>query len=314
MDHGKARAQNASSSWPHNAPARALWPAFATELGEIVGYALKHWPVDPARVYATGLSLGGFGVWAAASANPGMFAALVPICGAFTLPVSHDVGLSALLSRSKFAAVKAEEIAPLRELPVWLFHGDRDKTVDINGSKAAFAALGGRPSPHLQMTIYKDVGHHCWKAAYSTPDLYTWMLKHKQDIDASGGSRIANGSLLGVRERSRSRDSADSRIVDIARRDLHSMQALLPALGPAEVLSEEDDDDDSGDEDTEDMHRKQVARWMRTHIRRAHLASTSTPRGGVAESSKPGGGAPSRDTERERGEKEGQSDAWAIAQ
>lgn len=37
---------------------------------------------DPARVYLTGMSMGGYGTWDLAVRQPGLFAALVPICAA----------------------------------------------------------------------------------------------------------------------------------------------------------------------------------------------------------------------------------------
>lgn len=40
--------------------------------------------VDPARVYLTGVSMGGVGTWALAAAYPKLFAAIVPICGGKT--------------------------------------------------------------------------------------------------------------------------------------------------------------------------------------------------------------------------------------
>jgi len=284
--------------------------------------ALKRWPVDQARIYATGLSLGGFGVWAAASANPGLFAAVVPICGGFTLPVSEDLGLTALLNRAKLA-VKAEEIAPLRNLPVWLFHGDRDKIVDVNGSKAAFDAMSGaehnngkrrRLDARLAITIYKDMGHHCWKTAYSNPELYKWLLQHRlqmQAIEAEPTSRRsalpkAAAKLLGVHAQLRPHDGVDIRHEDMLHQDLHEMQPLLPIVEPVEqwerVTGEEDDESGGEEEAEEDKHRKRVAWSMRALIRRAHPAAKLASRtAGAVGTSNPGGGG--RDVERAHGEK-----------
>ena len=38
-------------------------------------------PVDPRRVYVTGISMGGFGTWDIVPRMPGFFAAMMPICG-----------------------------------------------------------------------------------------------------------------------------------------------------------------------------------------------------------------------------------------
>lgn len=43
---------------------------------------LVKYPVDPERVYLTGLSMGGFGTWFWATAHPGRFAAIAPFAAA----------------------------------------------------------------------------------------------------------------------------------------------------------------------------------------------------------------------------------------
>lgn len=48
--------------------------------------AMRDFRVDPRRVYLTGLSMGGTGVWSIAARHPGLFAALAPICGALHFP------------------------------------------------------------------------------------------------------------------------------------------------------------------------------------------------------------------------------------
>ncbi|MFM7411593.1 MAG: alpha/beta fold hydrolase, partial [Planctomycetota bacterium] len=37
-------------------------------------------PVDPRRIYLTGLSMGGYGSWELAARHPDRFAAVLPIC------------------------------------------------------------------------------------------------------------------------------------------------------------------------------------------------------------------------------------------
>jgi thiol-disulfide isomerase/thioredoxin len=64
----------------------------------------RDYAVDPARVYLTGLSMGGEGTWSLAAAHPKRWAAIVPICG------GGDPG-----------------IAPrIKHIPCWCFHGDAD--------------------------------------------------------------------------------------------------------------------------------------------------------------------------------------------
>ena len=55
-------------------------------LHEVVADAEKRWPVDPAKIYAAGFSIGGSMVWDLACHAPQGFAAFLPVSGAFWLP------------------------------------------------------------------------------------------------------------------------------------------------------------------------------------------------------------------------------------
>jgi predicted peptidase len=111
-------------------------------------------PVDPGRIYLTGLSMGGMGVWELAARYPDRFAALIPICG---------IGGPWFASR-------------LAEIPVWAFHNEDDQAVPVSGTTEvveAIKAAGG----NARMTIKPTGGHDSWTAAYDDPQLYAWMLE-----------------------------------------------------------------------------------------------------------------------------------------
>ena len=118
---------------------------------------LKDYPIDPDRFYLTGLSMGGYGSWALAAAQPGIFAAVAPICGGGS----------------------PADASKLKSLPIWVFHGGKDNTVPIAQSERmvdAITALGG----NIKFTIYPDAGHDSWTATYDNPELYEWFLQHKR--------------------------------------------------------------------------------------------------------------------------------------
>lgn len=117
----------------------------------------ERYRVDRDRIYVTGLSMGGFGAWALAAADPGRFAAAVPICGG---------GDPAWVSR-------------LKNLPLWVFHGAQDDTVPIARSEEmvqALQAVGG----NVEFTVYPKAGHDCWTETYDDPRLYEWLLRHRR--------------------------------------------------------------------------------------------------------------------------------------
>jgi predicted peptidase len=112
--------------------------------------------VDACRIYLTGLSMGGFGVFETAMYAPGRFAALAPICG------GGDVRRAALIAH----------------IPTWVFHGALDDIVPIEHSERMVAALrtaGGNP----RYTVYPNAQHDSWTETYNNPEFYSWLLEHQ---------------------------------------------------------------------------------------------------------------------------------------
>ncbi|CAK9048555.1 Polycystin-2 (Curly up) (Cup) (Polycystic kidney disease 2 protein homolog) (Transient receptor potential cation channel subfamily P member 2) [Durusdinium trenchii] len=162
-------------------PEDAVWPALAEQVVALTREVLETFKLDASRCYVTGLSMGGFGAWAAASLAPTLYTALVAVCGGFTRPLPRDTSLNAMLQLAKVAP-KEEDLEKLRELPVWLFHGLKDKIVDPDGSLLLYEALGGkaRGRAKLKLTKYEDLGHTVWTSAYKTSELFPWLLRQRR--------------------------------------------------------------------------------------------------------------------------------------
>lgn len=118
---------------------------------------VRNYRVDPERIYLTGLSMGGFGVWALAARHPERYAAVIPVCGG---------------GETKWAS-------KLRDLPIWAFHGALDESVPVKRSQDmidAITAAGGSP----RLTIYPEAKHDSWTATYANDEIYTWLLAHRR--------------------------------------------------------------------------------------------------------------------------------------
>ena len=113
--------------------------------------------VDRNRIYLTGLSMGGFGTWRLACDYPDRFAAIAPICG----------------------RGNPEKVEAIRHLPIWVFHGQQDKTVPLKNSQDMVDALKALGSD-VKFTVYPGAGHDSWTETYNNPELYEWMLKQKR--------------------------------------------------------------------------------------------------------------------------------------
>jgi predicted peptidase len=114
----------------------------------------KEYKIDGQKLYLTGLSMGGFGTWSLAAADPKRWAAIVPICGAG--------------DPSKAEAIK--------DIPCWAFVGSNDSPKLVQGTRDMVAAMkkaGGEP----RFSEFPYVGHNSWDPAYVTPELYPWLLK-----------------------------------------------------------------------------------------------------------------------------------------
>lgn len=166
---------------------RDMW--WADSMAEVAMAALKQaqkeFHGDSARIYLTGLSMGGYGTWYLAGKYPGKFAALAPICGGILMP-------------EKARAQSPDDNSPYLEAakkigktPVWIFHGGDDPVVPVTESRRMAEAaktlmeqdaVNTHPQAMTEnlaeviYTEYPGVGHNSWEKAYAEPDLMTWML------------------------------------------------------------------------------------------------------------------------------------------
>lgn len=115
-------------------------------------------PVDPDRIYLTGLSMGGYGAWELAMRRPELFAALAPCCG----------------------GGDESQAARLKDLPVWTAHGDGDTVVWPIRTRRMVEAVkqaGGK----IQYTEYAGVGHNSWTPFYADVNgVVPWMFEQRR--------------------------------------------------------------------------------------------------------------------------------------
>ena len=148
-------------------PRNLDWSMILPALESLVLHVLKTFRVDADRVYLTGFSMGGFGVWALATEYPHLFAAVAPICG----------GGRPLLDFP-------DRLRNIVRLPIWCFHGEQDEEIPVRETLKLVEALtmfGG----DVRCTVYPGVGHDSWTQTYDDPELYEWFLRHKRQVPQS---------------------------------------------------------------------------------------------------------------------------------
>ena len=153
------------------------WPRFVAALIDHILEGPDKYKVDPNRIYLTGLSRGGVGVYSFAGDpiynRPNKLAAIAPISCLLEYPTD-----ACLISS--------------REIPVWAFHGKEDTVVPYSFGLHAFNSVqdcdNPRPVADIVFTTYENDGkyHDAWIPAYDTshkyhnPNLYEWFLQHSR--------------------------------------------------------------------------------------------------------------------------------------
>jgi predicted peptidase len=142
--------------------------------------SIKEFRGDPKRIVLTGLSAGGNGTWSLASRFPDRFAAIVPVCGFIFkfkgLTSGVDYPALAPADGGDPYAFIAKRVS---KIPVWIFHGDADKSVTVEESRKMAAALKTLGA-NVQYTELPGVDHNAWDPAYARADLIEWMLKQRR--------------------------------------------------------------------------------------------------------------------------------------
>jgi predicted esterase len=140
-------------------PQEFSWQSPAVEqlVMEAIGALEEAHPIDVSRRYVMGTSGGGYGTWHLTSTHPGVFAAAIPRCG---------TGNPALAPN-------------LVNLPVWAFHGEKDESVPVRGSREMIAAIR-KAGGHPRYTEFPDAGHDIHRAFEETPGVLDWLFAQQR--------------------------------------------------------------------------------------------------------------------------------------
>lgn len=124
---------------------------------ELIEELAHSYPIDQCRIYVTGQSLGGWGVWDLIAKRPDLFAAAIPVCGGGNpMAVSSMCGVS-----------------------IWVFHGAMDRVVKAERSREMVEALRATCS-NVKYTEYRFSGHSIWNRAYGEDKLPDWLFAQRR--------------------------------------------------------------------------------------------------------------------------------------
>ena len=128
---------------------------------KIIDDICAEYAVDRDRIYVTGVSMGGHGAWYLAYKYPDRFAAVAPLCG----------------------RVETTWAETLKQIPSWVFHGNRDRVCPIRYSNGIVDALKSFGAS-VKYTVYKGAGHDIVTRTYRR-ELFDWFLQHRRNDDRS---------------------------------------------------------------------------------------------------------------------------------
>ena len=143
--------------------------------------SIKEFRGDRRRVYLTGMSMGGAGVWFLAR-HRSRWAAVVPVCGEVVrqpddpFPIEPPPDIAKMLHAADPYDAVAAAIGPT---PVWIFHGAADDVIPADQSRRMSVALHAHRND-ARLTLYEGVGHNAWDRAYAEPSLATWLLAQRR--------------------------------------------------------------------------------------------------------------------------------------
>ncbi len=162
------------------APTDSIWTGVPAQAAmAALERTMKEYRIDPDRVYLTGLSMGGNGTWYLANRYASKFAAIAPICGWIMWDNPWTSRFETVLPRTTLEPSKTYA-ASVRDLPVWIFHGEEDPAVPVMYSRNAFAALQAA-GVNVKYTELPGIGHNSWDAAYGSTMFTTWLFSQRRN-------------------------------------------------------------------------------------------------------------------------------------
>lgn len=150
----------------------------------ILEWAMVNYHVDASRVYALGMSLGGFGTLDLCAAYPERIAAGMAFCGGAT----------------------AVNLGDLNDVPLWIIHGTADRAVAVSESDKVVEAMKSfdGETPRLIYDRVAGMNHSQPARFFYMEECYDWLMSHCLDdedrpitesCDLTGNSHTAYAGL-----------------------------------------------------------------------------------------------------------------------
>lgn len=143
-------------------------------VNDLLDFLIREFSIDTDRIYITGLSMGGYGVWDMIARFPSRFAAAVPMSG----------------------CGDTSKVDEFKIVSIWDFHGALDSSVPVRCSRIIFSTMEqhninvfrtiglsddliakglNEGAKHIY-TEYPEGTHGIWDQSYDYPLLFPWVF------------------------------------------------------------------------------------------------------------------------------------------
>lgn len=133
-----------------------FWNRHFSDIEELLENIKEKYRIDLERICLVGVSLGAYGAWNFAMERPNMFKSVVSIAGGAMIP--------------KYANL-------IKEIPVYIAHGEEDCEVDIRESMEIaeeLISIGGK----VKLNIVANSGHELCTKIFEDKSLYRWIAEN----------------------------------------------------------------------------------------------------------------------------------------
>jgi predicted peptidase len=171
--------------WPADRPFIVLAPQHlsrrgsrcmeASEIADFLRFAVRHYQVDRARVYLTGISCGAIGAWN------------------YLGQATDDAVAAAVLIAGDGRSAWRTAGCALGRVAIWPFHGEADTVVTPAGSTDPLTKLRqcAHPAPvDARLTTFPGLDHPVWGPVYvgiGDDNIYDWLLSHRHRAALTDG-------------------------------------------------------------------------------------------------------------------------------
>lgn len=152
-----------------------------TDIMHAVEWAMRRYPIDPARVTITGMSMGGIGAASVPLHHPHVFAAAAPLCGYHSYLIRSDVAGHPVRPWERYLAEERSNVMWAENgehLPLFIVHGTQDLPEENSGvlieryEKLQFSVKHEHP----------EAGHNVWQQTYEELKGLTWLVNRRLDL------------------------------------------------------------------------------------------------------------------------------------